>query len=114
MDSRARLFPAGLARLIELRDQFCRSPWCDAPIRHVDHVIRHEADGPTSATNGQGLCEACNYAKEAPRWRARPGPGGTVTTTTPTGHSTTTRPPPIITITRRQLPALQVDFILTG
>jgi hypothetical protein len=114
MDSRARLFPAGLARLIKLRDQFCRSPWCDAPIRHVDHVIRHEADGPTSATNGQGLCEACNYAKEAPRWRARPGPGGTVTTTTPTGHSTTTRPPPIITITRRQLPALQVDFILTG
>lgn len=114
MDSRARLFPAGLARLIKLRDQFCRSPWCDAPIRHVDHVIRHEADGPTSATNGQGLCEACNYAKEAPRWRARPGQGGTVTTTTPTGHSTTTRPPPIITITRRQLPALQVDFILTG
>jgi hypothetical protein len=114
MDSRARLFPAGLARFVRLRDQFCRTPWCDAPIRHVDHVVRHGADGPTSATNGQGLCEACNYAKEAPRWRARPGPGGTVTITTPTRHSTTTRPPPIITITRRQLPALQVDFILTG
>ena len=91
MDSRARLFPAGLARFVRLRDQFCRTPWCDAPIRHTDHVVPHGADGPTSVDNGQGLCEACNYAKEAPRWRARPGPGGTVTTTTPTGHSRTTR-----------------------
>lgn len=41
MDSRARLFPAGLARFIRLRDQVCRTPWCDAPIRHIDHVRRH-------------------------------------------------------------------------
>jgi hypothetical protein len=114
MDSRARLFPAGLARFIRLRDQICRTPWCDAPIRHVDHVVRHGADGPTSATNGQGLCEACNYAKEAPRWRARPGPGGTVTTTTPTGHSRTTRPPPVATVTRRDLPVLTIDYVLAG
>jgi hypothetical protein len=114
MDSRARLFPAGLARLIGLRDQFCRTPWCDAPIRHVDHVVPHEADGATSADNGQELCEACNYAKEAPRWRARPGPGGTVTTTTPTGHSRTTRPPPIATVTRRDVPVLTIDYVLAG
>ena len=25
---------------------------------------------PPRARNGQGLCEACNYAKQAPRWRA--------------------------------------------
>jgi hypothetical protein len=25
--------------------------------------------GATSAANGQGLCEACNYAKEADGWR---------------------------------------------
>jgi hypothetical protein len=25
--------------------------------------------GPTSATNGLGECERCNYAKEAPGWR---------------------------------------------
>lgn len=24
--------------------------------------------GPTSARNGLGACEACNYAKEAPGW----------------------------------------------
>lgn len=114
MDSRARLFPAGLARFVRLRDQVCRTPWCDAPIRHVDHVVRHGADGPTSATNGQGVCEACNYAKDAPRWRARPGPGGTVTTTTPTGHSRTTRPPPVATITRRDVPVLTIDYVLAG
>lgn len=114
MDSRARLFPAGLARFIRLRDQVCRTPWCDAPIRHIDHVQTHDTGGPTSTTNGDGLCEACNYAKQAPRWRARPGPDGLVTTTTPTGHSATTRPPPVVTITRREVPALQVDFVLTG
>lgn len=114
MDSRSRLFPAGLARFIRLRDQVCRTQWCDAPIRHTDHVVPHEADGLTSVDNGQGLCEACNYAKAAPRWRARPGPGGTVTTTTPTGHTRTTRPPPIATIRSVDAPVLTIDYVLAG
>ncbi|QSR29982.1 HNH endonuclease [Nocardioides sp. S5] len=116
MDSRARArrFPAGLARFIRLRDQVCRTPWCDAPIRHADHVHRHDDGGPTSGRNGQGACEACNYAKEAPRWRARPGPDGSVTTTLPTGHTYSTRPPPIATVRRRALPALRIDYVLTG
>lgn len=114
MDSRARLFPAGLARFIRLRDQVCRTPWCDAPIRHIDHVRRHSSRGATSSVNGEGLCEACNYAKEAPRWRSRPGPDGTVTTTTPTGHTHTTRPPPVATISRRAVPALTIDYVLAG
>lgn len=114
MDSRARLFPRGLGRFIRLRDRFCRTPWCDAPIRQTDHARAHDAGGPTSATNGQGLCEACNHAKQAPRWRAGPGPDATVVTTTPTGHPLTTRPPPVATIRRREVPALQVDYVLTG
>jgi len=112
MDSRARLFPAGLRRLIRLRDQFCRTPWCDAPIRHIDHVVPHEADGPTSGANGQGLCQACNHAKQAPRWRARPGPDGTVTTTIPTGHTHTSRPPMLATVAHRDVPRLTVDYVL--
>ena len=115
MDSTARLFPPALARFIRLRDQVCRTPWCDAPIRHTDHVQPHHSGGPTSATNGDGLCEACNYAKQAPGWRARPGPDGTVTTTTPTGHSRTTRPPPLVTIRPSRLPALTMDYyVLAG
>ena len=114
MDSRARLFPTALARLIRLRDQLCRTPWCDAPIRHVDHVVSAGAGGPTSGTNGQGLCQACNHAKQAPRWRARPGPDGTVTTTTPTGHQHRSRPPAIATFTRRDVPQLSVDYVLVS
>jgi hypothetical protein len=71
-ESKARLFPAGLARLIRLRDQTCRTPWCDAPIRHTDHVAEHARGGETSLANGQGLCEACNHIKQALGWRARP------------------------------------------
>ncbi|MCV7099655.1 HNH endonuclease [Mycobacterium palustre] len=69
MESRARRFPKGLAAFIGLRDQGCRTPYCDAPIRHRDHARPHRRGGPTSAANGLGSCERCNYAKEAPGWR---------------------------------------------
>ncbi|MBL7507872.1 HNH endonuclease, partial [Escherichia coli] len=64
MESRARLFPRGLAAFIELRDQRCRTPYCDAPIRHRDHAHPWADGGPTSAHNGLGTCERCNYAKQ--------------------------------------------------
>ncbi|MGD7705957.1 DUF222 domain-containing protein [Microlunatus sp. Y2014] len=99
-ESRARLFPEALKRLIRFRDRTCRTPWCDAPIRHIDHAVDHADGGPTSFENGQGLCAACNHAKQAPDWRARPtrGPDGRhqVTTNTPTGHSHTSRAPDIL------------------
>lgn len=93
MDSVARLFPKALAKLIVLRDQLCRTPWCGAPVRHLDHIEDYDSGGPTSYDNGQGLCEACNHAKQAPGWRAGPAPGGAVVTTTPTGHTYTSTPP---------------------
>lgn len=71
MESRSRIFPKGLATFIGLRDQTCRTPYCDAPIRHRDHAQPHRASGRTNALNGLGECEACNYAKEAPGWRVR-------------------------------------------
>ncbi|HEX7825174.1 MAG TPA: DUF222 domain-containing protein [Mycobacterium sp.] len=69
MESRARLFPKGLARFIDLRDDTCRTPYCNAPIRHHDHANPHGRGGVTTGVNGLGLCEACNYAKEAPGWK---------------------------------------------
>ncbi|WP_435741734.1 HNH endonuclease [Nocardioides sp. SYSU DS0663] len=107
MDSRARQFPAGLARFIRLRDQVCRTPWCTAPIRHSDHADAVIDGGPTTGENGQGLCEACNYAKQAPGWRARPSPAGTIETLTPTGHRHHTRPPALVTIHDR--PPIRID-----
>lgn len=68
LESRSRLFPKGLAEFIEFRDQRCRTPYCDAPVRHRDHTTPYRRGGRTSSVNGQGLCEACNYAKEAAGW----------------------------------------------
>ena len=92
MDARSRTFPASLGLFIDLRDQSCRTPWCDAPIRHRDHVVPDHAGGPTSAGNGQGLCEACNQAKEAPGFAAT-ARDDVVTTITPTGHRVRSRAP---------------------
>ncbi|HEX2857579.1 MAG TPA: HNH endonuclease [Propionibacteriaceae bacterium] len=70
MESRRRLFPSGLAEFITIRDQICRTPYCDAPIRHIDHMHPKAAGGPTGAANGQGLCERCNHARQALGWTA--------------------------------------------
>jgi hypothetical protein len=95
MDSVRRRFTGGLRRFIGLRDRRCRTPWCDAPIRHVDHAHRVAEGGETSVINGQGLCEACNHAKEGLGWRAH-ATGRAVETYTPTGHRYLTRPPPVV------------------
>jgi len=92
LESRARAAPPGLRDFVSLRDDTCRTPWCDAPIRHVDHVVDHHRGGATSSSNLQGLCEACNYAKTAPGWSAT-ATGTAVTTTTPTGHRYTSTSP---------------------
>jgi hypothetical protein len=99
MDSRQRIFPSALATFLRLRDQWCRTPWCNAPIRHADHIVAATDGGPTSAESGQGLCESCNYAKQAHGWRHRPRPGPdghVVDITTPTGHRYRSTAPPLI------------------
>ena len=95
MDSVARCFPDGLDLFIRLRDRICRTPWCDAPIRHTDHVTGHVEGGATSEANGQGLCESCNHAKQARGWHGqpRPGPHHETEIHTPTGHRYRSRAP---------------------
>lgn len=98
MTSRARFHPDGLAEFLRIRDQgICRTPYCGAPVRHIDHIVSSAAGGATTAANGEGLCVACNLAKEAPGWSRRPleraGPGHHVLTTTPTGHEYLSRAP---------------------
>lgn len=98
LESQARIFPKGLAAFIGLRDQTCRTPYCNAPIRHRDHAVPRHRDGPTSALNGLGECEACNYAKEAPGWSVstseRDGQHR-AEFTTPTGAMYTSTAPPL-------------------
>ncbi|WP_231745538.1 HNH endonuclease signature motif containing protein [Arthrobacter sp. EpRS71] len=103
-DSKARLFTGRLRRFIETRDDTCRAPYCDAPIRHIDHVVPWRAGGETSLANGVGLCEACNHTKEHPGWTTRTLHGGThagahgvhtLEITTPTGHTYLSKAPPL-------------------
>ncbi len=100
MESRSRLFPKGLAQFIAFRDDTCRTPYCDAPIRHTDHATPHARSGPTTAANGVGTCEACNYAKEAPGWRVQTfdadGRRHKAVYVTPTGGSHESHAPPLL------------------
>jgi hypothetical protein len=89
--SRARFHPPGLADLLRARGQgICATSWCDAPVRHIDHITPHAEGGVTSLDNGQGLCARCNHAKQAPGWRQKAtdiNGRHAVETTTPTGHT---------------------------
>ena len=100
-ESRARCFDGFLAKLIDLRDGGrCRDPFCDAPIRHHDHIKQSRAGGPTSFTNGRGVCARGNFVREMPGWTVETVHDGlgdqphTVRTTTPTGHTYTSRAGP--------------------
>jgi hypothetical protein len=116
LESRSRLFPRGLARFIELRDQRCRTPYCDAPVRHRDHATPWRRGGSTSADSGLGLCEQCNYTKEAAGWQVSAGTGElgrhTAEFTTPTGASYQSTAPPVL-IGRRVLDISEVEVVIT-
>lgn len=108
MESRSRAVPTKLAELIRIRDgDRCRIPWCDAPARHIDHATSVAEGGATTASNLQSLCEAHNYAKQAPGWRAGTAPPTsapassaegtvhTIHTRTPSGHRYSGAAPPL-------------------
>ncbi|MEK4242935.1 DUF222 domain-containing protein [Janibacter sp. FSL W8-0316] len=110
VDSRQRIFAGRLRRLIELRDATCRVPWCDAPVREVDHVRPVARGGETSASNGMGVCQRHNLDKEAPGWRAEvistgldPGGGShEVRLTTPAAGDVRCLAPPLLGLGRRE------------
>ncbi|MGU3500547.1 HNH endonuclease [Mycobacterium sp. C31M] len=118
MESRSRIFPKALAMFLGLRDQTCRTPFCNAPIRHFDHATPHRGGGKTSARNGLGLCEACNYAKEAAGWTVRTHDDNgshTAEFVTPTHavYRSIAPPPPGTRIARRSITEdrLSIDLV---
>ncbi|WP_182376168.1 DUF222 domain-containing protein [Nocardioides sp. WS12] len=100
MSSKQRLHSRAMGEFLAIRGAgICASPYCDAPIRHNDHIHPADHGGETSTGNGQGLCEACNHAKQAPGWRqhvvGHRRDRQQVETITPTGHRyTSTAPAP--------------------
>jgi Domain of unknown function (DUF222) len=98
-DPHRRRFDGWLAQLIQLRDQTCRDPHCDAPIRHTDHVVPFRAGGATTLANGRGVCARGNYVREMPGWKVDLVSNGlfgrphAIQITTPTGHRYTSGAP---------------------
>ena len=87
--------------MITIRDGGrCRDPFCDAAIRHRDHIDRRRTGGPTSFVNGRGTCARGNYVREMPDWHVELIDDGlgerphTVRTTTLTGHTCISRAGP--------------------
>ena len=98
-DPHRRRFDGHLKKLIMWRDRQCRDPFCDAPIRHIDHIQRYSDGGLTIYPNGRGECERGNYAREMPGWNIEVDTSGfdgqphTIKITTPTGHTYPSRAP---------------------
>lgn len=98
-DPHRRRFDGWLNKLIALRDHTCRDPYCDAPIRHHDHITGWANHGATTLTNGRGTCARGNYVRELPGWHLTLVHTGldrqphTTVTTTPTGHHYLSRAP---------------------
>lgn len=66
MESTARTYRGLLREFITLRDQRCRTPFCESDVKHIDHIEPAARAGKTSATNADAECEHCNYTKELP------------------------------------------------
>lgn len=95
MESDRRTFTGLLQQMVLIRDGTCRTPYCDAPIRHIDHARPHKDGGETSWENASGLCVRCNLTKEAPGWAHGATPEA-LTVVTPTGHRYTSTPRPLV------------------
>lgn len=97
MDSKARKVPQDLKDLIVVRDQFCRTPYCDAPIRHIDHVYQAAKGGETCEVNLNGRCAWCNQTKEVSGWEETvvQGPRHTTIIKTPSGQMYRSLAPPL-------------------
>jgi hypothetical protein len=94
MDSKRREFSGVLRQMVIVRDDMCRTPWCEAHIKHIDHATPHRSGGATSWDNASGLCARCNYIKENPGWQHEANPQR-LNVTTPTGRTYTSITPPV-------------------
>ena len=94
-------FPRGLARFIDLRDDTCRTPYCDAPIRHHDHAVDRRPRRTHHRGQRAGHLRGVQLRQGSPRLAGEQPPrptNGTHTAefTTPTGarHQSTAPPLP--------------------
>ncbi|MDT5097131.1 MAG: hypothetical protein QOC76_868, partial [Mycobacterium sp.] len=72
----------------------------------------HHRDGPTTAENGLGECEHCNYVKESPGWRVTAGSDETGVHTaefqTPAGARYTSTAPALLAMPNIEIAETEV------
>ena len=71
---KARFFTGATRRAIEVRDQCCTHPFCEAPAQRcqIDHITPYSQGGETTQENGQVLCSFHNRLRNG----EAPGAGG--------------------------------------
>ena len=87
-------FQGKLRDFLVLRDEVCRTPWCDAPVRHVDHPQPHARGGSTTSGQRAGTLRELQLRQGGTRLvrrrlRVPPSPPGRRAR-----RCTVTRPPP--------------------
>src|SRR5699024_941113 len=86
VESRVRNCPPRPRRKILLRDDMCRTPWCENPAQQADHMGGVKGGGETSYANASGVWAGCNQTKGNTRGR-HTGDSSQLNVPTPTGHT---------------------------
>ena len=64
------VFSLAARQFLIARDQTCRGPFCDAPIRHADHVVPHEQGGPTRTAMVRVCVSGATTRRSSPGWQS--------------------------------------------
>ncbi|GAA4193896.1 DUF222 domain-containing protein [Gryllotalpicola kribbensis] len=86
--------PAGLRRVLRIRDGHCRAPACTLSSRYtdVDHAVDYARGGPTSLANTSELCEGHHYVKHEGGWSLTQYADGVQDWRAPSGRTYRTYP----------------------
>ena len=88
--------PDSMRRLIEARDQTCRSPVCRQPAwrTDMDHTIPYDLGGPTCRCNVSAECRHHHRLKQLKDWQLRQPQPGVLVWVTPARLTYTVEPDP--------------------
>lgn len=94
VEDRKRRIPAGLRRLLGLRDGTCRKVGCNKAVKHcdLDHTQEWQNGGQNSHDNLAHLCPQHHDEKHHTPIRMRHHPDGTIEWTMPSGHTYLSQP----------------------
>ncbi len=70
-EARGRAFTGRLREMVIFRDDRCRTPWCDAPIKHADHAKPFAEAVPLHGRTGRGCAPRATMRRSIPGGRMR-------------------------------------------